>query len=180
VQKSLAVVEACEFRPSGRSSIVCFENASVEVEDSLIQDANCHAICARGDARVAVRRTRIDGAELRSIFCYHSSSLEVADCTITGTRTPPPSSNPMTGGETHCDRLLRPSSAGATGSAAIQIDALRPMDAGRLALSSTVFARNAGGDLAVSGNVEESVMDCELVRRTEPSVVPGPKRGWNE
>ena len=69
VQKAQVEVDSCEFCTCGRSSVVCFEDASLELENTLITDANCHAVCARGDTRVVVRHSRIERAELRAIHC---------------------------------------------------------------------------------------------------------------
>ena len=79
-----------------------------------------------------VRNTRIERAEVRAIYIYHSAQLDAAGCTISGSRH--------------------------TEVAAVQVDSLRPGDAGRITLAaSNSFADNAGGDLSVTGNVQRDV-----------------------
>lgn len=146
VQKAQAVAESCKFRRCGRSTVVCFEESSLQIDKTELADASCHAICARGSTRVVVRHSRIERAELRSIFCYHSSYLEVTSCHISGNRS--------------------------EGAPAIQIDALRPQDAGQLKLSDSMFVDNAGGDLSVAGNVERHIERCgALIERAPDTVV---------
>ena len=79
VQKAHVEADSCDFLESGRSSVVCFEDASVELDNTLITDANCHAVCARGDTRVVVRRSRIERAELRAIYCCNECGIRT-DC----------------------------------------------------------------------------------------------------
>ena len=79
-----------------------------------------------------VRDTRIERAEVRAIYIYHSAQLDAAGCTISGTR--------------HAEV------------AAVQVDSMRPGDAGRVTLAAcNMFADNAGGDLSVTGNVQREV-----------------------
>lgn len=152
VQKSDAAVHDCTFHGGERSSLVAFERSSVQVVACKFVDSTPHAICARGDAAVAVRDSTITGAALRAIYGYHSARLEVCSCRITGTRS--------------------------VEAAAIQVDALRPGDAASLSLMSTTFDNNAGGDLSVSGNVERSVLNCVYDERqaTEFAAFSGRER----
>ena len=139
VQKAWVELHGCTLPRSGRSSIVAFENARLDVCDSLLSDGTPHAICARGDARVRVRATRIERAEVRAIYIYHSAQLDVHSSTISGSR--------------HAEV------------AAIQIDSLRPGDEGQVTLAAcNIFADNAGGDLSVTGNVKRYV-DGEVDER---------------
>ena len=132
VQKAWVELHGCTLPRSGRSSIVAFENARLDVCDSLLSDGTPHAICARGDARVRVRATRIERAEVRAIYIYHSAQLDVHSSTISGSR--------------HAEV------------AAIQVDSLRPGDEGQVTLAAcNIFADNAGGDLSVTGNVKRYV-----------------------
>lgn len=139
VQKAQAELHGCTVPRCGRSSVVAFEQARLDVHGSLLADGSPHAICARGDARVRVRNTVIENAEVRAIYAYHSAHLEVAGSTICGAR--------------HAEV------------AAVQIDSLRPGDAGRVTLAAcNTFADNAGGDLSVTGNVQRDV-ECEVDER---------------
>ena len=131
VQKASALLCDCTLPGCGRSSVVAFDQSRVECDGTSITDASPHALCARGHSRVRVRRSRICRAYDRAIYCYHSSSLEVADSVISGTRS--------------------------KATAAVQIDALRPGDAATLTIARTIFESNAGGDLSVSGNVARSI-----------------------
>jgi hypothetical protein len=152
VQKSAATVRNTTFRGGERSSLVAFERSSVEAVGCEFVNSAPHAICARGDAAVAVRHSTITGAALRAIYCYHSARLEVCNCRITGTRS--------------------------VDAAAVQVDALRPGDAASLSLMSTTFDDNAGGDVSVSGNVERSVRNCVYIERqaTDFSAFSGRER----
>jgi len=141
VQKAAAELDGCTLPRSGRSSAVAFENSALSLRDSLLTDGTPHAICARGTASVRVRDTRIEGAEVRAIYCYHSAQLDAARCTISGNR--------------HAEV------------AAVQVDALRPGDAARLTLTDCSFARNAGGDLSVTGNVQRRLDGCEELDERE-------------
>ena len=138
-QRSAADVARCALHACGRSTIVAFERARLRVADSTLIDAAPHAICARGRARVIVRRCRLERAAVRAVYCYHSCELDIADSVVAGT-------------------------VGA-GAAAVQIEALRPGDGGRLVLTSTVFSDNTGGDLSVAGDVEKNLTDCDVVER---------------
>lgn len=140
VQKARALAAQSTFPRSGRSTICAFENARVELRGCTISDAQPHAVCARGDTRVTLHGCAILRAELRAIYCYHSSSLEVVDGLIAGTRS--------------------------ADAAAVQIDALRADDRASVALRNTRFCDNAGGDLSVAGDVARDVQGCsELVER---------------
>ena len=139
VQKAQAELHGCTLPRCGRSTVVAFENARLDVRGSLLSDGTPHAICGRGNARVRVRDTRIERAEVRAIYIYHSAQLDAAGCTISGSR--------------HAEV------------AAVQVDSMRPGDAGRLTLAAcNIFADNAGGDLSVTGNVERQV-DGEVDER---------------
>ena len=131
VQKAKLRLIDCDVRETGRSTVVAFDASEVELQGTTVADAVQHAICARGTSRVIVRSSRLERAELRAIYCYHSASLEVADSLIAGTLSD----------ET----------------AAIQVDALRPGDASTISLARVVFDANAGGDLSVTGNVERCI-----------------------
>ena len=79
-----------------------------------------------------LRDTRIERAEVRAVYIYHSAQLDAAGCTIIGTR--------------HAQV------------AAVQVDSMRPGDAGPVTLAvCNTFADNAGGDLSVTGNVQRDV-----------------------
>ncbi|KAJ1630513.1 hypothetical protein T492DRAFT_1002903 [Pavlovales sp. CCMP2436] len=141
VQKASASAVGCVFPGSGRSTICAFENAQLELEACTLSDAKPHAVCARGDTRITLRRCTLEGSELRAIYCYHSSALDMSDCSVSRTRSPD--------------------------SAAIQMDALRPQDQARVSLRNTRFNDNAGGDLSIAGNVVRDVTGCApLVERT--------------
>ncbi|EOD12326.1 hypothetical protein EMIHUDRAFT_104209 [Emiliania huxleyi CCMP1516] len=109
--------------------------ASLDLLGSRLSGAAPHAICARGETRLAVRRCTIDGSAVRAIYAYHSASLEVSDCSISGTRS------------------AEVGAVEAEAAAAVEVEALRPTDCASLSLSGNAFADNAGGDLAVRGNV---------------------------
>ncbi|KAJ1452858.1 hypothetical protein M885DRAFT_525490 [Pelagophyceae sp. CCMP2097] len=149
VQKSHAVADACRFEACGRSSVVAFEKTRFDLVDSTIVDATPHGICARGDAAIRVVRSRIENADLRAIYCYHSVALEVEDSAIFGTRS--------------------------SESCAIQIDALRSVDAATLVLSNTKFEGNAGGDLDVKGTVSRDVRCDNVVERSHDFAL---RKGW--
>ena len=144
VQKASALLSNCQLPGSGRSSVVAFDQSRIECVNTSILDAMPHAICARGQSRVVVHRSRIERAHSRAVYTYHSASLELSDSLIAWTRSDE--------------------------AAAIQVDALRPGDAARLAVSATVFKHNAGGDLSVSGNVARCIGDeVSLVERRAES-----------
>jgi hypothetical protein len=144
VQKASALACGCAFPRSGRSTICAFENAQLTLDDCTLSDAQPHGVCARGDTRVTLRRCAIDGAALRAIYCYHSSSLEMSAGSVTRTRS--------------------------ADAAAIQIDSLRPQDRGHLTLRNTRFADNAGGDLSVAGDVVRDVTGCSAVVERAPEL----------
>ena len=131
VQRSSVLLSSCELPGSGRSSVVAFDQSRVECVDTSILDAMPHAICARGQSRVIVRRCTIARAYSRAIYNYHNSTLDVSDSHVSGTRSDE--------------------------AAAVQMDALRPGDASTLTIANTLFEGNAGGDLSVSGNVERRI-----------------------
>ena len=139
VQQSPTLLEACAMPASGRSSVVVFDDARVECVSTAFDDATPHAICARGKSSVAVRGCTLSRSADRAIYCYHSASLDVSDSAIRGTRNK------------HAP--------------AVQVDAMRPGDAATLTLARTTFEGNAGGDLAVTGNVARHV--CGEVRVRE-------------
>jgi len=140
VQKASATAHDCTFPgPGARSAVVSFENSRLALHNCRFDNAEPHAVCARGTAALIVHNCTIVGSALRAIYCYHSARLDMSGCHISGTRS--------------------------TTAAAIQVDALRPGDAASLSLSCTTFEDNAGGDLSVSGNVERIVTDCTYHER---------------
>lgn len=142
VQKAHITLTDCELRDTGRSAVVAFDASQIDLDGTVVANATQHAICARGSSRVVVRRSRLERAELRAVYCYHSACLDMSDSVVSGTLSDE--------------------------AAAVQVDALRPGDSASLRMERVTFDGNAGGDFAVCGNVERHIgAEVRAVERTE-------------
>ena len=62
VQRSRAVLRECEVIDPGRTAVAVFNVAKVDVSKSKITGGDPHGVCARGEAYVAIRDSRVVGA----------------------------------------------------------------------------------------------------------------------
>ena len=118
VQRSRAVLRECEIIDPGRTAVAVFNVAKVDVSKSKITGGDPHGVCARGEAYVAIRDSRVVGASDRACYAYMSARLDLA-------RTEVAANDPS--------------------AAAIQVEALRPGDATRLVLDDVVVSEATRG-----------------------------------
>ena len=127
VQRSRAVLRECEIIDPGRTAVAVFNVAKVDVSKSTITGGDPHGVCARGEAYVAIRDSRVVGAADRACYAYMSARLDLARTEV--------SANDAT-------------------AAAIQVEALRPGDASRLVLDDVVVSEaTRGRGVSVAGKV---------------------------
>ncbi|CAH0374838.1 unnamed protein product [Pelagomonas calceolata] len=127
VQRSRAVLKECEVVDPGRTAVAVFNVAKVDVSSSTITGGDPHGVCARGEAYVAIRDSRVVGAADRACYAYMSARLDLARTEV--------SANDAT-------------------AAAIQVEALRPGDAARLVLDDVVVSEaTRGRGVSVAGKV---------------------------
>ena len=127
VQRSRAVLRECEVVDPGRTAVAVFNVAKVDVSKSTIAGGDPHGVCARGEAYVAIRDSRVVGAADRACYAYMSARLDLARTEV--------SANDAT-------------------AAAIQVEALRPGDASRLVLDDVVVSEaTRGRGVSVAGKV---------------------------
>ena len=127
VQRSRAVLRECELIDPGRTAVAVFNVAKVDVSKSTITGGDPHGVCARGEAYVAIRDSRVVGASDRACYAYMSARLDLARTEV--------SANDAT-------------------AAAIQVEALRPGDAARLVLDDVVVSEaTRGRGVSVAGKV---------------------------
>ena len=127
MQRSRAVLRECEVVDPGRTAVAVFNVAKVDVSSSTITGGDPHGVCARGEAYVAIRDSRVVGAADRACYAYMSARLDLA-------RTEVSSNDPS--------------------AAAIQVEALRPGDAARLVLDDVVVSEaTRGRGVSVAGKV---------------------------
>ena len=127
VQRSRAVLKECEIIDPGRTAVAVFNVAKVDVSKSTITGGDPHGVCARGEAYVAIRDSRVVGAADRACYAYMSARLDLARTEV---------------------------SANDPSAAAIQVEALRPGDAARLVLDDVVVSEaTRGRGVSVAGKV---------------------------
>jgi hypothetical protein len=127
VQRSRAVLRECEILDTGRTAVAVFNVAKVDVSKSTITGGDPHGVCARGEAYVAIRDSRVVGAADRACYAYMSARLDLARTEV---------------------------SANDPSAAAIQVEALRPGDAARLVLDDVVVSEaTRGRGVSVAGKV---------------------------
>ena len=127
VQRSRAVLRECEVIDPGRTAVAVFNVAKVDVSSSTIAGGDPHGVCARGEAYVAIRDSRVVGASDRACYAYMSARLDLARTEV---------------------------SANDPSAAAIQVEALRPGDAARLVLDYVVVSEaTRGRGVSVAGKV---------------------------
>ena len=127
VQRSRAVLRECEVIDPGRTAVAVFNVAKFDVSKSTITGGDPHGVCARGEAYVAIRDSRVVGAADRACYAYMSARLDLARTEV---------------------------SANDPSAAAIQVEALRPGDAARLVLDDVVVSEaTRGRGVSVAGKV---------------------------
>ena len=127
VQRSRAVLKECEILDPGRTAVAVFNVAKVDVSKSTITGGDPHGVCARGEAYVSIRDSRVVGAADRACYAYMSARLDLARTEV---------------------------SANDPSAAAIQVEALRPGDASRLMLDDVVVSEaTRGRGVSVAGKV---------------------------
>ena len=127
VQRSRAVLRECEVIDPGRTAVAVFNVAKVDVSKSTITGGDPHGVCARGEAYVAIRDSRVVGAADRACYAYMSARLDLARTEV---------------------------SANDPSAAAIQVEALRPGGASRLVLDDVVVSEaTRGRGVSVAGKV---------------------------
>ena len=158
VQRSRAVLRECEVLNPGRTAVAVFNVAKVDVSSSTIAGAESvsnvpyaidailslyaggdpHGVCARGEAYVAIRNSRVVGAADRACYAYMSARLDLARTEV--------SANDAT-------------------AAAIQVEALRPGDASRLVLDDVVVSEaTRGRGVSVAGKVSVTLEGSNELR----------------
>ena len=138
VQRSRAVLRECEILDTGRTAVAVFNVAKVDVSKSTITGGDPHGVCARGEAYVAIRDSRIVGAADRACYAYMSARLDLARTEV---------------------------SANDPSAAAIQVEALRPGDASRLVLDDVVVSEaTRGRGVSVAGKVSVTLEGSNELR----------------
>ena len=138
VQRSRAVLRECEIIDPGRTAVAVFNVAKVDVSKSKITGGDPHGVCARGEAYVAIRDSRVVGASDRACYAYMSARLDLA-------RTEVAANDPS--------------------AAAIQVEALRPGDATRLVLDDVVVSEaTRGRGVSVAGKVSVTLEGSNELR----------------
>ena len=138
VQRSRAVLKECDVVDPGRTAVAVFNVAKVDVSKSTITGGDPHGVCARGEAYVAIRDSRVVGAVDRACYAYMSARLDLARTEV--------SANDAT-------------------AAAIQVEALRPGDASRLVLDDVVVSEaTRGRGVSVAGKVSVTLEGSNELR----------------
>ena len=138
VQRSRAVLHECDVIDPGRTAVAVFNVAKVDVSKSTITGGDPHGVCARGEAYVAIRDSRVVGAADRACYAYMSARLDLARTEV---------------------------SANDPSAAAIQVEALRPGDASRLVLDDVVVSEaTRGRGVSVAGKVAVTLEGANELR----------------
>ena len=125
----------------GRTAVAVFNVAKVDVSSSTITGGDPHGVCARGEAYVAIRDSRVVGAADRACYAYMSARLDLARTEV---------------------------SANDASAAAIQVEALRPSDAARLVLDDVVVSEaTRGRGVSVAGKVAVTLEGAERAPRAD-------------
>lgn len=133
VQRSVASLSTCRIENCGRSGIVCFGHARLNLINTTIDNCALHGICTRGNTNVSLVNCTITNSGVRGIYAYHNATLSLQRSTIEGTR----------------DVMA----------AAVQIEALRSEDFATLLMDNeSVIRNNRGEDLKVSGRVDRKMI----------------------
>ena len=131
VQRAHVVLSNCRISQCGRSGVVCFGHARLDLAHTAIDGAQLHGICMRGDTHVSLVDCVVSNSGVRGIYAYHNATLILQRTSVMGTRDPT--------------------------AAAIQIEAFRQEDRATLHMDGACVLRdNMGEGLRISGSVDVS------------------------